>query len=367
MKASVFGIGTELVDGQIVNKNAAWISQKLKKMGLTTDIHLVVPDKRELMLEGLSFCAAKSNLIFVTGGLGPTSDDFTREVITAWAGKDLKFDERSWQHLSERLTSRGYAVKEIQRQQCYFPEGSQILSNSEGTANGFLVQHLGKNVFALPGPPREIEAVWNDHIQHWLTKNTPQLDRAITRTWQTLGVGESDIAVLVEEVLRDVDVQIGYRVHLPYVEVKLSHVHSRAASLEPAIQKLTDALAYCTVFRNSDDAVDLFSKLITEVSSLSVVDEVTGAFLMNRIQPALRHFMSHKDWNFAGSRDKLGNAELCLQLLPKDEHTCEVILEQRGRTLRDFILAPYRTANMRERRLQYFAEKALIFWVQNIR
>ena len=82
MIASVLGVGTELVDGQIVNKNAAWISEKLRALGLTTKLHLVIPDDRKLIFESLDYCGQYSDLIFVTGGLGPTSDDFTREVIS---------------------------------------------------------------------------------------------------------------------------------------------------------------------------------------------------------------------------------------------------------------------------------------------
>jgi molybdenum cofactor synthesis domain-containing protein len=156
MKAIVLGIGTELVDGQIVNKNAAWISEKLKKIGLTTALHLVVPDDKKLILEALDFCAQYADLMFVTGGLGPTTDDFTREVISTWTNLELKFDEDSWQHIKDRLEPRGYVVKDIQRQQCFYPAGSVVLKNSEGTANAFYLEAKDKKIFVLPGPPREM-------------------------------------------------------------------------------------------------------------------------------------------------------------------------------------------------------------------
>ncbi|WP_413944304.1 competence/damage-inducible protein A [Bdellovibrio sp. HCB-162] len=366
MKAAILGIGTELTDGQIVNKNASWISKKLKAAGLTTTAHLVVPDERKLMREGLEFCASHGDLLFVTGGLGPTSDDFTRDIVTEWVGVPLEFDETSWKHVNDRLTSRGYVVKDIQRQQCYFPKGSKVLFNSQGTANAFYLEAHGKKVFVLPGPPREIEAVWEDSIAEWLKENTKNLDPYITRIWDTMGVGESDVAVIVEDLLKDVKVEKGYRVHLPYVEVKLSFFKSQEKEMAEALEKLTEALQFCTIARDGNDAAELFAENLKQIKSVCLIDEVTGQFLMNRLMPVLRDFMTDQSWSFSKSRAVKSPAELHLHVLPKDEHSCEVSLQHKGRVLKDIIETPYKTANMRERRHQYFAEMALIFWLKNL-
>lgn len=366
MKAAILGIGTELTDGQIVNKNASWISRKLKTLGVTTSVHLVAPDERPLMREGLEFCANKADLLFITGGLGPTSDDFTRDVVTEWAGVPLKFDSASWQHVQDRLTSRGYTVKEIQRQQCYFPEGSEILTNSQGTANAFTLETKGKKVFVLPGPPREIEAVWEDFIDSWLAANTKNMDAYITRMWDTLGTGESDIAIITEEVLKGLSVERGYRVHLPYVEVKMSYFKSQEEQMQEAVSRLTAALQDSTIARDGADVAELFALKLKQLNSTCFIDEVTGQFLMNRLMPVLRHYMTHHMWTFSKSRDVESPAELKLWILPKEENTCEVGFYHQGRTLRDFVSSPYPTANMRERRHQYFAEVAILFWLRNL-
>lgn len=366
MKASVLGIGTELVDGQIVNKNASWISKKLKNLGLTTSTHLVVPDEKTLMREGIDFCAAHSDVLFLTGGLGPTSDDFTRDIVTEWLGVPLEFDEMSWKHVNDRLTSRGYTVKEIQKQQCYFPKGSTVLVNSQGTANAFFAEGHGKKLFVLPGPPREIEAVWDANIHDWLVENTKHLDPYITRTWDTLGVGESDIAVMVEEILKDVPGEIGYRVHLPYVEVKFSYYKSQEQQLMPAIHKLTETLNYCCITRDGADIAELLAVNLKPIKSLSLVDEVTGQFLVNRLMPVLRDFMTNKSWSISKSRNTGVNSELNLEIRTRDEHHCEVIFQHKGKIIKDIITTPYKTANMKDRRHQYFAEMALIFWLKNL-
>ncbi len=365
MKASVLGIGTELTDGQIVNKNASWISGKLKEYGLLTNTHIVVPDERTLILDAIEFCANKSDIIFVTGGLGPTSDDFTRDIISEWTAKKLEFHQESWDHLSERLTSRGYTVKEIQKQQCYFPQTAQVLKNSQGTANGFQMQHQGKMLFVLPGPPREIEAIWNDFVNTWLKQNTTNLDPFITRKFDTIGVGESDVAIIVEDILKGIPVEKGYRVHLPYVEVKVSFHKSEAEKHSSVVEKLAEALKYCTVTRDGEDvAVELCRKLQT-FAGFHISDQVSGAFLSNRLMPHLRNLMSDKYWTISNQPSLLPQ-DVEFDLISIDEHSCEVGLKIKQRKLKTVITAPYKTTNMRERRLQYFAEMALVFWAKNL-
>ena len=121
MKASILALGTELTTGQIANKNAAWISEKLKSFGVVVSMHLTVPDDRKLILESLHYIEQHADLIFVTGGLGPTSDDFTRDIITEWAEKKMVFDAQSWEQILERFKNRGFTARDIQKQQCYFP------------------------------------------------------------------------------------------------------------------------------------------------------------------------------------------------------------------------------------------------------
>ncbi|MGE5085764.1 MAG: competence/damage-inducible protein A [Bacillota bacterium] len=365
MKAIVLGIGTALVDGQIVNTNAAWISEKLQKVGLTTALHLVVPDDKKLILEALDFCAKYADLMFVTGGLGPTTDDFTREVISTWTNLDLKFDEDSWQHIKDRLEPRGYIVKDIQRQQCFYPAGSVVLKNAEGTANAFYLEAKGKKLFVLPGPPREIEAIWNSSIDSWLQKNIGGLDPYITRYWDTIGMGESDVATLVEEALAGVQVEKGYRVHLPYVEVKLSFFRSEEKQMNVHVEKVTEVLKHITITRDQEDIPLMLSRALKNYASVSLQDSTTGQFLINRLMPVMRDFMTEKSWSFS-SHAIDEEAQVRLTVTPKDEHSCVVSIEKKNQKFSDIIESPYKKMPMRERRAQYFAEMAMLFWVRHL-
>ena len=102
-RASILTIGTELTTGQITNRNAAWISEKLTELGLEVALHETVPDIHDLMLEALDRCARAAPFVVITGGLGPTKDDFTRDIIAEWSSRKLEFHEPSWQRILDRL------------------------------------------------------------------------------------------------------------------------------------------------------------------------------------------------------------------------------------------------------------------------
>lgn len=374
-KATILGVGTELTTGQVLNRNGSWISEKLIPYGIETKAHLVVPDDRELIFNTLNYCAQTSDIIFITGGLGPTSDDFTREVVANWSNKELVFDEASWGHIQVRLTSRGFTVKDIQRQQAYFPEGARVLVNSEGTANGFQMtaqtKYGEKMLFVLPGPPREIESIWNTAIVKWLFVNTQLIDKKLTRSWDTLGLGESDIAVMVEKCFEnkwpDLKYDLGYRVHLPYVEVKFAYYKSQENLAKPIIDKIEAALKDITVLRNMEDIAHHMISL-TKNTDFAFYDFVSDGFLHHRLTTPLK---TQKNWMWKQSKipmdsDFFINEENFMALLPVDEDFEKAIVL--GHLLETSfsieLEAPMKSPLMKERRKQYFAEMALIKFCQ---
>ena len=120
INVATLAVGTEVTDGQIVDRNSAMLSQLVIDLGFSVIEHRAVPDDRPLILDALNELGSKVDIIFVTGGLGPTSDDFTRELIADYVSQKLIFNEESWQHVVTTLKSRGVAAREIQKQQCYF-------------------------------------------------------------------------------------------------------------------------------------------------------------------------------------------------------------------------------------------------------
>lgn len=369
MKASILAIGTELTTGQIINKNASTLSEKLKHFGVVVNTHLTVPDDKALILSALDFIEPKSELIFITGGLGPTTDDFTRDVLAEWASLKMVFDEASWKHIQERLSSRGLTIRDMQKQQCYYPENSDILFNTEGTAHGFKLQLKRtsgtKTVYVLPGPPREIEAIWKDHIRQDLTKATQNLDKIITKAWDTMGIGESDVAFKTEEALKDrpsnLEMQLGYRVHLPYVEVKMIYKQKDSEVWETWVKKVDQALNDICITRDFNDVATALVQKISK-TDFTFYDYVSEGYLHARLSPHLKNL---KNWSFKQSAtpadaDWFENEEDFAALLPYDENKAIVLYSVNGKRNQKVIEAPMKSPLMSERRKQYFAEITLV-------
>lgn len=367
MQAAIISVGTELTSGQIINKNAAWISEKLKDLGVLTSCHVTVPDDRALILDALRFCSERSDTLFVTGGLGPTTDDFTRELVAEWAKVPLEFHPPSWEQIKSYLSSRGIEVRETQRQQALFPQGAQVLNNPKGTANGFQMRVRNKDLFVLPGPPNEISAIWEENIAIPLHERAKKLDRMLTYSWDTMGLGESDVAHLTELCLDGIPVEKGYRVHLPYVEVKMSFLESQKTQLLPAVRRLDEALRHITVTRNGESVPELLAQKLKTISKIHVADSLSGSILLNRLLPALRSFTEEHRWHFANRLPaSLDNEELTLILRPWDSTSAVAEVHYRGASFKDIFEAPFSISKMKERKALYFAERALIFWLRKL-
>jgi len=367
MKISALGIGTELTTGQILNRNGQWISQKFIELGVPTAMHLVVPDEENLILQSLQFCADHSDLIFVTGGLGPTSDDLTRELISKWCGYKLIWDETSWKHIQDRLLARGMAVKEIQKQQCYFPAGSEILTNAVGTANGFAIAYQGKEIFVLPGPPRELEAIWNEHLAPRMLEKTKNLDPLIIRSWDTIGLGESDVADRVEEALKGCPFEKGYRVHVPYVEVKLTYPKSKSSEGQKWIEKIEQAISSLTALRDGEEASEKLSELLNSYEHILICDEIPGSFLMTRLFPKCKKLLALKKLDFQTTPPK--NPEfktLFLHLKDEGNGFGRAELKWKGQAKSQIFQSPFQSSLLKEREQQIYAEMAMLFWMKEL-
>lgn len=365
MQVAIVSVGTELTSGQIINKNAAWISKNLKDLGVPTSCHLVVPDDRALILDALRFCAERGDTLFVTGGLGPTTDDFTRELIAEWAQAPLEFHAPSWEHINNRLRSRSIEIRESQRQQAMFPKGATVITNPEGTANAFQMKVFNKDVFVLPGPPAEIAAVWKNGIEEFVRGKTAGLDRYITRSWDTIGVGESDVAHITELCLDGIEIEKGYRVHLPYVEVKVTYLESQAARLQPAIARVDEALHHITVTRDGDDVPLLLARKLADVRGILISDTLSGQALLNRLSPALKDFMKDRSWSFGNEKFETNDPQILRMNLSAWDTTSAVAeIHYRGASFKNIFEPPFMISKMSDRRALYFAEKAMIFWLQ---
>jgi nicotinamide-nucleotide amidase len=291
--AATLAVGTEITDGQILDRNSAWISQKLVHEGIQVIEHRAVADDRAEIARALGELSAKVDLLFVTGGLGPTSDDFTRDLLAEVFGRPLEFHPASWQQVQDKLTARGVQVREIQRQQCFFPKGSRVLDNPLGTANGFAfdaTQEPGGRMVrlvALPGPPAEIAAVWEQGLAQDLSALVPEAEREKLFIYRCLGRGESEIAELTEEIVSGSGVRVGYRAHVPYVEVKL-WAKANDVSAQAVLLQLRQRLQPWIVNENDEDASDKLLARCLGGGSVRILDFATSGLLQERLGSVIR-------------------------------------------------------------------------------
>lgn len=168
MKAEIISVGTELLLGNIVNTNAAYLAQQCAIYGLSCYYQTVVGDNEVRLLEALRMAMGRSDVIFLSGGLGPTQDDLTKETVAKAVGVDLVLDEDSKQHIQEYFEKKGVSIAENNWKQAYTPKGSIVLKNENGTAPGAIVRHGDCSIILLPGPPLELQAMFESSVRPYL-------------------------------------------------------------------------------------------------------------------------------------------------------------------------------------------------------
>lgn len=292
-QVSILAIGTELTTGQITNRNAAWISEKLVNLGAVVVLHETVADDRAAIAQALDRCSSVSRIIVVCGGLGPTTDDFTRECIADWLHSPLEFYEPTWTKIETRLTQLGVPVAPSNRQQAFYPKGSKVLNNPLGTADAFVCTHQDGHLYVLPGPPREIEAIWNENqLDEKLRKVLPpEITPSTLHTWSCLGVSEAHLGELTEKALEGSRFLTGYRAHRPYVEVKVWVPTLRSAESQSWFLKLESVIGKWVVGRNGEDLAQKLLNLLKnskQYQSIDILEAGTAGTLTERLAPLLR-------------------------------------------------------------------------------
>ncbi len=195
MKTSILAVGTELLFGQTVNTNAAYLSENLNLMGFDVMYHFVVGDNPARLKEKLADAFTDTDLVILTGGLGPTQDDLTKEMVAEYMGSDMYQDERVVADLKAFFEKRGGNMPENNMKQAYLPAGCTPFYNASGTAPGFALEKDGKVAICLPGPPREMKWLFENGVKDYLEKFMEK--KMVYRVIRTIGIGESDLEMLL--------------------------------------------------------------------------------------------------------------------------------------------------------------------------
>jgi nicotinamide-nucleotide amidase len=205
MKAEILTIGDEVMRGEIVDSNKALIAQRL--LGLDIECHhqVSVRDDRDDMRDAFLRGVARSDIVLVSGGLGPTRDDITSEVIAETFGRTLRLDEPSLETIRTFFIRVGREMNDTNRKQAYFPDGAEVLENPVGTAPGFMIEESGCVIFCMPGVPRELALMMDAQVLPRIgarQEATGAVTRVRARLLRTFGIGESSLEAELLDIAR---------------------------------------------------------------------------------------------------------------------------------------------------------------------
>lgn len=199
MTVELICVGTELLLGNIVNTNAAYLAEKCAGLGLSCYYQTVVGDNEKRLEEALRTAVKRSEVVILSGGLGPTEDDLTKEVASRVMGRELVEDAASRKCIEDFFVSRNSVPTENNWKQALIPRGGIVLPNPNGTAPGVIIQEENTHIVLLPGPPHELKPMFENHVMPYLTKLEPGL--ICSQTVKVCGIGESKVETLLKDLI----------------------------------------------------------------------------------------------------------------------------------------------------------------------
>lgn len=208
MVAELVSVGTEILLGNIVNTNAAYLSEMCARLGLSVYYQTVVGDNKERMTETFQTALSRSDVVIITGGLGPTKDDLTKETAAKVLGMKLVEDAHTRQRIEKYLddyvkSHPGNTVTENNWKQALVPEGAKVLDNDNGTAPGLILEKDGKTVVLLPGPPGELKPLFEEQVYPYLKKEQPEV--IYSQMVKICGIGESIVETKIADLIEKQD------------------------------------------------------------------------------------------------------------------------------------------------------------------
>ncbi|MEI7850215.1 MAG: molybdopterin-binding protein [Kiritimatiellales bacterium] len=239
----LISIGSELLSGRTLNSHAQTLGAALTAIGLRLSRDTTIPDEIETIQFAVREAFERTDIVVVSGGLGPTSDDITRDALAGLFGRKIVISSAALAALHKRFNERGRIINPAAERQALILDGAETLINSAGAAPGERLGFPGnKTLFILPGPPNEFAAVLNDHIVPWLIKQFPDVVPLELRVLTTQGIGESDIVTRLEEAgFQPLETSIGFYPGLGKVEIRLTAPREQFAALE-AVERTLRAI-----------------------------------------------------------------------------------------------------------------------------
>jgi nicotinamide-nucleotide amidase len=289
MKAEIITIGDELLIGQVVDTNSAWMAEQLNLVGLQVHQITSISDDRNHILSALALAARRANVLLITGGLGPTNDDLTKPTLCEYFDTPLIFHQPTYDHIAQLFRQRGYAMTEVNRHQADVPQSCTVIPNSNGTAPGMWFEHEGVIYVSMPGVPFEMKPMMLNEILPRLLKRFAG-SFILHRTVLTQGIGESALAETIEswENALPENIKLAYLPQPGIVRLRLTATGDDKQELAAMLQERIDNLLKIIpdlVFGFDDDSLEAVvgKLLLKKHQTVATAESCTGGYLAHLI------------------------------------------------------------------------------------
>jgi len=283
MKSIILSIGTELLLGQILNTNEKFISERLKELGIDVLYRVTVGDNPDRLEEVVKLAVEKADLVVISGGLGPTEDDLTKETVAKAMDKKLVLNKNCLHKIKGFFRNLDMDMSENNIKQAYIPESAIIMENDEGTAPGFIIEDNNKIIAVMPGPPREMERMFKDSLIPFLSNKNSE--KIYYRNLRLIGIGESDLETrLLDLISNQTDPTIATYAKEGECSVRIT---SKKENLDEAKKSVDSILPYVNervgefIFSYDDkELIEVVAdKLKAEKLTISTAESCTGGLL----------------------------------------------------------------------------------------
>jgi len=243
MQAAIITVGDEILIGQVIDTNSAYLGQKLSEIGIQLKKTFSVGDQHNEIILGLSQALNEADIVFMTGGLGPTKDDITKKAIADFLGLELFFHQETFDRIKGIFERMGRPMSPSHNDQCLMPQGVQILKNSMGTAPGMLFYHQGKRIISMPGVPYEMKSIMEEVVIPILMAES--INFIIHKTILTCGVGETTIENKISDIVSTFppNIKIAYLPALAQVRLRISGTGQNESELQHMVTHYTTLIS----------------------------------------------------------------------------------------------------------------------------
>lgn len=295
MTAEILTIGDEILIGQITNTNSVWIAQQLNLSGIRV-VHMAsVSDDEQAIIQAFDAASGRADVVFITGGLGPTKDDITKKTFAQYFNTSLEINEEVLSDVDSFFTKRGRVLTEINRNQALIPKGCTVIRNKNGTAPGMWMKKDGTVFISMPGVPHEMKAMVTDWVLPKI-KAENALPYIYHKTVLTQGIGESALAELVEaweDQLAAKNIKLAYLPQAGQVRLRLSTFGAEPAQLEKTVNDEIDVLKtlaakYIFGYEAYGEQTPTLEKLVSELlrerkQTLALAESCTGGYISSLV------------------------------------------------------------------------------------